>query len=65
MPSFSGFPNRLTIPAGMLPMSLSISSRDAGVGKTLEMAAPRKNANPPSMPAAMMNARRESRIVLP
>ena len=30
----SGFPNRLTIAAGMLPISLSTSRRDAGVGNT-------------------------------
>ncbi len=65
VPSFSGFPNRLTIDAGMLPMSLSTSRRVAGVGKTLETATPMTRAIPPSRPAAMMKARRESRIVLP
>ena len=49
----------------MLPMSLSTSRRAAGVGKTLEMAMPMTSAIPPSRPAAMMKASRESRIVLP
>ncbi len=61
----TGFPKRLTIEAGMLPTSLSTSRRAAGVGKTLDTAAPMTSAIPPSRPAAMMNARRESRIVLP
>ena len=49
----------------MLPMSLSTSSRAAGVGKTLEIATPMTRAMPPSRPATMMNANRESRTVLP
>ena len=49
----------------MLPMSLSTSRRDAGVGKTFEIATPITSAMPPRSPAAMMKARRESRIVFP
>ena len=49
----------------MLPMSLSTSRREAGVGKTLEIATPMKSAIPPRRPAAMMKARRESRMVFP
>jgi hypothetical protein len=65
VPRLTGFPNRFTIEAGMLPMSLSTSSRDAAVGKTLEIARPMTSAIPPRRPAAMMKARRESRMVLP
>ena len=49
----------------MLPTSLSTPSRSAGVGKTVLMAAPMINGRLPRRPAAMMNASRESRIVLP
>ena len=69
VPSFGpmsvALPKRLTIEAGMLPMSLSTSRRAAGVGKTVPMAAPMTSARPPRSPAATMKARRESRIVLP
>ncbi len=58
-------PKRLTIEAGMLPMSLSTSTRASGVGNTVPIAAPMTSAMPPRSPAAMMNASRESRIVLP
>ena len=69
MPSFGpisvALPNRLTIDAGMPPMRLLISRRAAGDGKTVPMAAGSATESPPSMPAAMMKASRESRIVLP
>ena len=65
VPSATGFPNRLTIEAGMLPTSLSTSRRAAGVGKTLATATPMTSAIPPRRPAAMVKARRESRTVLP
>ena len=58
-------PNRLTISAGMLPMSLSTSKRSWSVGKMLLTAVDRTSDIPPSRPAAMMNESRESRIVLP
>ena len=51
--------------AGRLPTSASISIRACGLGKMLDTAAPMTSAIPPSRPAAMMKARRESRTVLP
>jgi hypothetical protein len=60
-----GFPKRFTIEDGMLPMSLSISRRDAGVGKMLETPAAIAIDIPPRRPAAMIKERRESRTVLP
>ena len=64
-PIFSTLPNSRIIDAGMLPKSASTSSRAAGVGKMFDTATPMTSAMPPSRPAAMMKARRESRIVLP
>ena len=59
------FANSRVSDAGMLPKSASTSSRDCAVGKMVAMAAPMTSAMPPSRPAAMMKASRESRIVLP
>ena len=65
MPRPTGLPKKLTIDGGMPPISLSISWRASGVGKTVEIAAPMTSDIPPSRPAAMMKASRESRMVLP
>jgi hypothetical protein len=65
VPSPTGFPKRLTIEDGMLPMSLSISRREAGVGKMFETPAAMTSDIPPRRPAAMMKERRESRTVFP
>src|ERR1035437_3315033 len=69
VPSFGpmsvALPKRLTIEAGMLPMSLSTSRRAAGGGKTVPMAAPLTSARPPRSPPAPLKARGGARIALP
>ena len=64
-PISSTLPNRFIIEDGMLPKRALTSCLAAGVGKMFATATPMINDIPPSRPAAMMKARRESRIVLP
>ena len=58
-------PKRFIIDEGMLPKSAPTSCLAASVGKMVETATPMTSNKPPSRPAAMMKASRESRIVLP